>query len=290
MKSKEFLFEEKKVSLLPLKIINTLHQYCSDFIANTKKPLYRGINADIPLLSKRPIRKNRCPRDTSYEITAAFNYIFEAHTGYPAIRNTSAFTTMDEAQAADYGALHLVFPINGTHYLYNSKYSDLFAEQDIFDSLSNFEYFLESKISNLERIDRILSEYEPIKNLIYKKCGAITKAQIDKFLNNSSELKKYWLKYTGFFGKFLNSYYIYDGFHPELNNSKGEIQLFGTNYFYMINQYKIIEKYRKTKTNSTPEIFIGKNDIDRSDFFENLTEYVFNAIKKKQEIYMILNR
>lgn len=98
---------------------------CTEFLSNPFE-LYRGIDANITI-RKIPIRQDREPLDTDHISSGLFNYLFEKEHNISNIRMRSMFCTGERRQATRYGALHWVFPVNG---------SEVWASPGIRDSRS----------------------------------------------------------------------------------------------------------------------------------------------------------
>jgi len=285
MRSKEFIKEAKgkKIVLLNKKIINQIHSECGDFLSNAKSPLFRGFKREIKGLQKVPIRTNRVPADSSSIDTAAFNYLFELNTGVPYIRNITAFATTEAHVADQYGRIHMIFPLNGTKYYRATGIVDVYGEfeSNIGDFEDTASDYIRAIVKSDDEEDRLIAELEDIQDNVYATKGRVNKAGLHKIFGKHIKLWKMFIKQ---FQPIINKFYMYDGFHPELNKANEEIGMFGVPFYYVFNIENIIDM----ASDLDYKIYINDKRIDTNGGdMDDMELFVLHAIKNNHEIYAI---
>ena len=272
----------KKIPVLTKNTIDTLQTSCSEFLNNATMPLFRGFKRDLNGLTKVPIRTNRIPSDSDSSHTAAFNYLFEVYTKIPYIRNSTAFAAMDDSVARSYGEAGFVFPINGTKFYRADGIRDVFSD---FEDISPFDEFADEWFWTRNYSDReteiLTDKLRAIDNWIYQRRGKVSVAEVNK---RFGKYLKIWKQYLKEFKHILDAFYIYDGFHPELNEANEEIGMFGVPYYYAFPSEKITDTISRYIDDLGFTLYVGDEIIARPTDIDTL---IFNAIKYGHEIYAL---
>ncbi len=163
------------------KILNILHEQCSDIFNLCQKNnayLYRGSydneNA-FSFLSKSP--EDRSPSLSNVEISDKIDDKLE-EAGFTALRSNSIFCSGSKTQARLYGALFIIFPINGFTYTWSSKIRDLTIDLRITNAA------IEDYIFSKNRFDLSAEELitaDTFKSLKLQPKEFITKYQFKKY-------------------------------------------------------------------------------------------------------------
>ena len=206
------------------------------------------------------------------------------------VRNRTAYASMDYSITGQYGIPHYCFPINGTNFYHSPKIGDVF---NTFNNLKWMEDIANNYISDImtsPKIDKLLNNpdtekaYFRFENQLEDEIrdaigrlegtgGMLTVAQINKIFKKHPKLWKMYLKQHE---DIMKSFYIYDGFHSDLNSRFGEIGLFGKPYYYLLNKSSFADIYKRG------ELYI--NDLPVKPGSWSLTIILFNAIKARHEI------
>lgn len=291
MKSNEFITEakkkkkkKKKIPIISQELIKVLHKQCGEYLGNATAPLYRGFGRELPGLAKVPIRKNRVPKDSESIDTAAFNYVFEMYTGVKHIRNITTFAAMNYMVAQSYGRLGMIFPLNGTQYVRSTKIKDLYSEFDEKDAeledVAN-EFIYKNKLNNFQE-EKLLQVVWDAQDYMETSRGIISKAEIHKAFGKALPL---WTKFVRYFEKLVKSFYLYDGFHPELNKAKEEIAMFGKPFYYALDVEKIEDEIVEFVVDEDYRVYVGGEELSRTP--KDMYALIFNAIKNGEEIYAV---
>ena len=132
----------------PSQIASIIKRDCLPFLREIgdKLPLYRGILSRHSTLTRRKVRKDRIPKDTSKEVHHVLNLAFKQLSGIN-YRSEAVFVTHNKNVALDYGAIHMIFPIGNFDYAWSPKINDA------------FEWFAQGDLSNAVLKKQI--EYDP---------------------------------------------------------------------------------------------------------------------------------
>lgn len=135
----KFKIKPGKITTIPIKnkkeeeLIKFINKNCSEYITlckASKKVLFRGIK-DIGKNSflGHP-RKDRRPESSDKETHDFINMVLDK-AGL-ATRGNSIFCTSDFTNAENYGNLYIIFPINGSKYMWNPTNPDLIMSPEAF--------------------------------------------------------------------------------------------------------------------------------------------------------------
>ena len=109
---------------------------CAPFIKNNfnyindGEYLYRGVKSSDPnmdLIISGNVRTDRVPRDTPRAWHFLLDEFFSRQFGWK-YRSSSIFTTQVSGQAADYGAIFVIFPVGDYKICYSPMVSDAFTD------------------------------------------------------------------------------------------------------------------------------------------------------------------
>jgi hypothetical protein len=112
-------------------IVPLLEKNCSNVISGmreAKKFLYRGIKNQTSAVFIGKSRKDRQPMSSTSEFHANINMAFVA-AGLKANRSNSIFCTSNLADSAGYGESYMIFPVNGFHFTWSPRISDLYVQE-----------------------------------------------------------------------------------------------------------------------------------------------------------------
>ena len=204
---KNFLLEESDDNTENLEeLISKIKRECSEFINNPKIKqnyldhyhfLLRGINdTELPPINDNAlsvsrifsgkIRKDRQPRDSSSHWHNFLDDVFKEKLGVK-LRSETLFTCFDSNIAADYGALIIVIPKNGSRFFVSNKIEDSFSDFVNTNrlSLKMINYF--SKYQNKELFDG-LSDYGIINQKLVDKVLSFLPANNEALLTYAREV------------------------------------------------------------------------------------------------------
>lgn len=271
MKVNEIITEarKRKKVVLSKKEIATLHAECSQFLSASTVPLFRG-DSETSKLTKRIIRTDRRPLDSSTADTAVFNYAFEKRHKVPYIRNRVSFATTSIESADEYGiSISLVFPVNGTKYVRGKGIHDLYND----------------KFQSSGSVSRVIDEYADsndrttieVSNILWSipSNGKVTVDQVDAmFKKHPRFLQMLIIEYRDI----VSHYHIFNQWTPTLNRSSEEIMMFDVPYFYSLPTHLL-------PLRSSHQLFVGKDRMvmPRHNFEAALL--LFTAVKNGQEVY-----
>lgn len=117
-----------------LRYFKTIETQCSQALSifkSEKKFLYRGIrNTPYDAFVGKP-RQDRKPKDSSVGQQERLDTAL-ASAGFKALRKNSIFATSVGSRAAMYGQVFLVFPKNGFHFTWSTRFDDLIIDDMIY--------------------------------------------------------------------------------------------------------------------------------------------------------------
>jgi hypothetical protein len=291
MKANEIISEankQKKIEIISASTISTLHKQCGEFLNNATRPLYRGFKRDITGLAKVPIRTNRQPADSSHIDTTAFNYLFELNTGVPNIRNRTAFASVVAETAMAYGTSGMIFPLNGTKFYRATGIDDVYGEFEAsIDDFDSIIYDYAAKIGKSdEEENTIYDELSDISEVFWHRTDKLNVAKIKKAFGKHLPV---WHKFVKQFQPIINKFYMYDGFHPELNKASEEIAMFGKPYYFALDIESIIDMMYYAQEDDKSVLYIGDKPFTRVEItgYMIASDIIFRAIKNKQKIYSV---
>lgn len=122
-------------------MVDRIKKDCGAAITKLPFPLFRGLTGDLWhvgfILKGGTVRKNRTPKDTSAEITAALNDAIKTATGIERARNTTLFCTPSAHTAQLYtpynqdGDEYMIFPVGDFDFVTSDYIRDAYANLEI---------------------------------------------------------------------------------------------------------------------------------------------------------------
>ena len=187
MKFKKFLTESDDIDVF----LKDLKSNCSEFLSQTKFPLWRGLRSRLEL--DIDIAKNdRKPKDSANNLgfNNTFNLAAEKITGIELIRKKAYFCSNVYEVIAIYGKPYIVFPSNGCNYFYSPGVSDSLEDLSIHLILgklskSDNEFLIDTEDVTISRLKKESKDYKTVLRIVDK--------QFDEwdytYTNNQSEIK-----------------------------------------------------------------------------------------------------
>lgn len=141
MRTTEFIIEDFATEQTLLNAAGTIKQNCQPYLKLNKdamisRSLYRGVKppggfsvtgaGDANFIRKDIRLTDRRPSDMDEDIYEFFNKYFTEMYGAP-FRN-AMFASGSSGDAADYGAVYVIFPIGEFQYLWSDTIEDLYTE------------------------------------------------------------------------------------------------------------------------------------------------------------------
>lgn len=137
-------------------------------------PLYRGVNVadhnalDIPEdhpFNTINIRKDRNPKDTPKNVSAAIDDWFEERTNIR-IRRQSLFCFGREGKASNYGATVVVIPMGNFSYCWSKEYGDMYESMEHFvDSMRDGDEY-GTPFSLKEKMKQVFDDYNYVNDFM----------------------------------------------------------------------------------------------------------------------------
>jgi predicted CopG family antitoxin len=162
----ELEFSEKYTDENWKRVLETLERDCGQFLEELKSsksdPLFRGVrtlNGGKDGIVLKNTRKDRYPKDLSWNVSKEFDRLFQDKFGLP-IRSQGVFATKDAISSSGYGKYnpikkrsisYLFFPKGNYSYYWNPKIKDLYndvEDEDWYWFFDDFESSLESYLSD----------------------------------------------------------------------------------------------------------------------------------------------
>jgi len=121
-------------------VVAQIRDECKPFLRQLgERPMYRGIpkvrvsgrnvtehDTEQAHFFEHPV--NRSPKDSDPEFNWIFNAMMDMTFSEEAIRRKSLFVTGSSTQAAQYGAVHFVFPVGSFQYLWSPLIEDSYED------------------------------------------------------------------------------------------------------------------------------------------------------------------
>ena len=107
-------------------LVAYLYKNCGNYIKQMQKAdklLFRGMKGEKPMVHGRSWEDRR-PKDSHREEQVAFDN-FLKDLKIQALRSNSIFTTADYEQAAEYGKVYLIFPLNSSNFAWSQTEGDV---------------------------------------------------------------------------------------------------------------------------------------------------------------------
>jgi len=117
-----------------------IQNHCSDILKiyrETDNYLFRGWAGDKPSIFMGNPRIDRQPKDVAYNIQVGVDEKLK-DAGFTALRSNSIFCTCERNHAGKYGAVYVIFPINGFNYTWALGLYDLYMKKYIVKGTLDF--------------------------------------------------------------------------------------------------------------------------------------------------------
>jgi len=137
-------------------LLDILWRKCNPFLKDLLRPgwngefLYSGRNKTQDVFIGK-VRSNRKPSDTNEKIHEILDEIFYDQFGFNA-RSNVIFCTGSYSEAADYGNVYIIFPMNKYKFVYSDTIRDLYnivrTDGAGRDNIQSFDDFRESRLED----------------------------------------------------------------------------------------------------------------------------------------------